>query len=244
MPAPTYQDPTMYKPNRIKLGEAPLIIAERLCGSNESDSNLSGNQAVARAQLIQALFDEELSSEGLQFYKDVRDVGEWPVPKEIDWLTIKSALWSNRSLDRQTGTAQRYKLDFIEVNWEKHSFTRIELVKNPAVFPNGFCEIRLLREDIERIWSPTTSDPTVSDQRYDTAWLRLMHEAIAHFKITEENQPLADILREWFSSKTADGQRVSAHLAKAMTTFVRLPKNMRGGNRPFHPVDRVLPPQG
>lgn len=236
MPAPTtHQDPTTYKSNRIKLGEAPLIIAERLRGSNENDSNFSGNQAVAKAQLIQALFNEELSSEGLQFYKDVRDVGEWPVPKEIDWMTINAALWSNRNFDRQTVTAQRYKLDFIEVDWETHSFTHIELVKNPAVFPNGFCEIRLLREDIERIWPPTTRDPTVSDQLYNTAWLRLMHEAIDHFEITDKNQPLADTLREWFRAKTADGQPVSANLAKAMTTFVRLPKNMRGGNRPFPP---------
>jgi hypothetical protein len=240
----------MPKTNRPKLGDAAAIIAERLCQSTGCDREPRRDLTEARAQLVQALFDNDLGSEGLLFYKGPMDAGDWPDPKEFEWIPIADTQWSNRKVDQTDATERSYKLDYIEIDWETHSFkvrehweeTRSFRFREhedgkravPAAPPTGFCEIRLLQTDIDRIWPPTATIQTESsDQHYETEWLRLMRQAIAHFKITEENQPLADELRDWFSSQTADGQRVSANMAKAMATFVRLPKYTRGGNRPF-----------
>lgn len=69
---------------------------------------------------------------------------------------------------------------------------------------------------------------------YAPPYLLLMLEAIEHFNISENNQPLIDILIEWFESKNIEGKKISNNEAKKLASFVRLPSSQKGGNRPWN----------
>jgi hypothetical protein len=73
------------------------------------------------------------------------------------------------------------------------------------------------------------SEPT----NYSTPYIELMWQAIDHFKISGENQPIKDTLVEWFRSKEIAGQKVSKATAEYLASFVRLPESRLGGNRPW-----------
>jgi hypothetical protein len=64
------------------------------------------------------------------------------------------------------------------------------------------------------------------------AYLQLIHQAISEFKITDDNQPKATALQEWFSQQTVAGEQVSGNLAKTMATIARLPERKKGGAHP------------
>jgi hypothetical protein len=72
---------------------------------------------------------------------------------------------------------------------------------------------------------------TASD--YSTPYIDLMWQAIDHFKISNDNQPIKDILVDWFLAQEIAGQSVSRATAEYLVSFVRLPISRLGGNRPW-----------
>jgi hypothetical protein len=216
------------------LNEAALLIATRVPRARaEKCGDAPGASDIAREQLLDAAYRGVIVIEGKSDYIEEHP----PVFRTTNWIPIDASVWSTHDHFTDDNPHGR-----ITVRWEHDA---IEVDDGGENFDYGFINLRVRAEDVDRIWPPAAIVQTeLSDQLYETEWLRLMREAIAHFEITEDNQPMADQLRDWFSSKTVDGQCVSANLAKAMTTFVRLPKSMRGGNRPFQPRNRNLPQKG
>ena len=90
-----------------------------------------------------------------------------------------------------------------------------------------FIDIRLPRFMVRAIWPQPTSSSVQVD--YTTPYLDLLHAAIAHFAITDDNQPKKDNLVDWFREHQVDGETLSENLASAMATLVRLPSSQRGG---------------
>lgn len=70
-------------------------------------------------------------------------------------------------------------------------------------------------------------------RNYVPPYMLVMFNAIEHFKITNENQPLVETLIEWFRAQKIDGQKISENEAKKLASFVRLPASKKGGNKPW-----------
>jgi hypothetical protein len=89
--------------------------------------------------------------------------------------------------------------------------------------------LRLVRSDFERQFKHRTVDRGVVTDGYMPGYLDLLHRAIKHFSISDDNQPKADELTAWFQQQSVNGERVSKNLARAMTTIVRRPDRKKGG---------------
>ena len=74
-----------------------------------------------------------------------------------------------------------------------------------------------------------TKGPTRGE--YSTEFLDLVNQAIAHFNISDDNQPSKKLLVEWFLSQKIDSQEVSNNLASQLATASRMAKERRGGNK-------------
>jgi hypothetical protein len=77
----------------------------------------------------------------------------------------------------------------------------------------------------------TAEQETVSN--YSTPYIELMWQAIDHFGISNDNQPIKDTLVDWFLTHEIAGQSVSRATAEYLASFVRLPTSRLGGNRPW-----------
>lgn len=69
---------------------------------------------------------------------------------------------------------------------------------------------------------------------YTTPYLNLMQRAIAANNITEDNQPLASVLQDWFQENwDIPDEPHTTNKAKLMTTFIRLTHSGKGGLRSY-----------
>ena len=97
-----------------------------------------------------------------------------------------------------------------------------------------FIDIRLPRFVVLAIWpayvESAAAEPADASA-YTTPYLELMRRAIAEFGLGEANQAKKELLVDWFQRQQIDGEPVSANLADAMATLVRLPASQRGGAR-------------
>jgi hypothetical protein len=89
-------------------------------------------------------------------------------------------------------------------------------------------EVAAHNDDVE-----ATNESDAIEPDYSTPYIDLMLQAIDHFKISSENQPIKDNLVEWFRSQEIAGQKVSRATAEYLASFVRLPASRLGGNRPW-----------
>ncbi len=81
-------------------------------------------------------------------------------------------------------------------------------------------------------WPPCDVPATSSEaarSAYTTPYLELMQAAIAHFRLTPENQSKKENLLDWFLTQQIEGEPISNKLADAMATLIRLPSAQRGG---------------
>ncbi|MCC6007680.1 MAG: hypothetical protein JJU40_08375 [Rhodobacteraceae bacterium] len=104
-----------------------------------------------------------------------------------------------------------------------------------------FIEIRIPRFLVKAIWPDYVPEivspaPGTGATPYTTPYLELMQAAIAHFRISPENQGKKECLMDWFLEQQIEGEPVSNKLADAMATLIRLPSAQRGGSK------RVLGP--
>jgi hypothetical protein len=72
-----------------------------------------------------------------------------------------------------------------------------------------------------------------STSNYSTPYIDLMWQAIDHFEISRENQPIKENLVEWLLTQKIAGQNISRSTAEYLASFVRLPESRAGGNRPW-----------
>lgn len=66
---------------------------------------------------------------------------------------------------------------------------------------------------------------------YSSPGMDLLAKAIAHFNITDDDQPKAADLRDWFMAQEIGGKPVSRSVASRMATIVRRPELQSGGAR-------------
>jgi hypothetical protein len=108
---------------------------------------------------------------------------------------------------------------------ERREYTDIMLVV-------GDCKEHLA-EDVRAHKAEEPHEEPEAKSDYSTPYIDLMCQAIDHFEISRENQPIKDNLVEWFLTQTISGQRVSKATAEYLASFVRLPESRTGGNRPW-----------
>ena len=89
--------------------------------------------------------------------------------------------------------------------------------------------LRILEADLNSFLKPEANEPAPGSNDYMPEYLALIHKAIAHFSINDDNQPKAEELRGWFKSQTVDGAEVSDNLASVMTTIARKADRKKGG---------------
>lgn len=91
-----------------------------------------------------------------------------------------------------------------------------------------------LADEIKAHKNSSDADETsATESGYSTPYISLMWDAIDHFKISDEHQPIKESLVEWFLSQEIAGQKVSRATAEYMASFIRLPTSRLGGNRPW-----------
>jgi hypothetical protein len=96
----------------------------------------------------------------------------------------------------------------------------------------GFRWMEVERSDVERLWSKAPSSQSPKGEKgYVPPFMQLMFQAIEHFGLDGEKVVKADEVAGWFEGKRVKERLISRSLAKAMTTLVREPDLMGGGNR-------------
>jgi hypothetical protein len=92
-------------------------------------------------------------------------------------------------------------------------------------------QLRVVLSDFERHFQLKPRIDNTAVPGYLPPYLALIHQAINHHQITDDNQPKVDVLSTWFQGQDVNGKKVSQRLANAMATIVRRPESMRGGAR-------------
>jgi hypothetical protein len=97
--------------------------------------------------------------------------------------------------------------------------------------------VRILTADLDRLWPPTATVATtdlVVPADDDYAFVRLLKEAIDHFKSTGKgpSERTKKEVKQYFLDKERlpDGTRITTHMAEKLATFSRSPRAMEGGN--------------
>lgn len=159
-----------------------------------------------------------------------------------------------RATGRRSTTPVLFRMSDADARWRLHAmdpglitttewregefnFSRVALT-SPAW---EYIDIEVPAFMVKAIWpdfAPDTAHPEQdsSDVSYTTPYIELMHQAIAEFGLGEENQSKKEVLLDWFRTQEVEGEPISANLADAMATLVRLPASQRGGaRRPLGP---------
>ena len=83
---------------------------------------------------------------------------------------------------------------------------------------------------VEAIWTLPPQRP-IEPTEYTTPYLELIKRAISENRIDEMDQSKKEALVAWFMDQDVEGVPLSAHLAKAMATIIRMPSSQRGGGK-------------
>jgi hypothetical protein len=108
---------------------------------------------------------------------------------------------------------------------EEKEYTDILLVLDDCV--------KHLADDLAAHQDAAESEAAAANSDYSTPYIELMWQAIDHFEISRENQPIKENLVEWFLAQQIAGQNISRSTAEYLASFVRLPESRTGGNRPW-----------
>jgi hypothetical protein len=126
----------------------------------------------------------------------------------------------------QSAIVVKNRLGFNAARNERSEYTDILLVLEDC--------INCLAEDVKaHAKTVEAEDPPTNYSGYSTPYIDLMWQAINHFKISDENQPIKETLVEWFLSQKIAGQKISRATAEYLASFIRLPTSRLGGNRPW-----------
>ncbi len=93
-----------------------------------------------------------------------------------------------------------------------------------------YIDIQIPRFMAQAIWTIPPAKP-VEPTEYTTPYLELIKRAISENRIDDMDQSKKVVLVEWFKDQHVEGVPLSAHLAKAMATIIRMPSSQRGGSK-------------
>ena len=177
-------------------------------------ATLSGPERKAREDLLIALRDGDLHAKGR--HSDT-PAAPWELPH-------RGRRWMLHSGHFSPIPPEAWRAG--DVDWPAGTLTLAE---------GQFIDIRLPRFMLDAIWSGTSryteADGPLAEERYTTPYLDLLRRAIPAHRITADRQPKKEVLVEWFREQVVEGEAISANLASAMATLVRLPSSRKGGNR-------------
>jgi hypothetical protein len=149
---------------------------------------------------------------------------------------------SSRWEGQQYKTHSKARTYIEEDFWRTAISVKYGFLNDARIDGKEYTDIRLvledcvaeLQEDLLAHDGESTADAqNGAESNYSTPYIDLMWQAIDHFKITDENQPIKEGLVEWFLSQEIEGQKVSRTTAEYLASFVRLPASRLGGNRPW-----------
>jgi len=108
--------PVLYKPKFCSLREAATLIANHLADADrEHYTDPAAALHDARAQLLQALFEGAVRSEGVSYEVGPQEYG--PPSIEYDrWIPIDQGVWLHEKCEESDHI---YHLDSIEVYWDR-----------------------------------------------------------------------------------------------------------------------------
>jgi len=191
-----------------------------------SDAEREHPEDLAKAKIMSLVREGRIRATGRM---SVTKTGKWAARWEVQQYKQHSKIRTYIEEDFWR-TAVSAKYGFLNnAKIDGKEYTDIMLVLEDCV-----AELRddLLAHDGESR-ADTQDGATEAERNYSTPYVDLMWQAIEHFKITEENQPIKEILVEWFLSQEIEGQKVSKSNAEYLASFVRLPASRLGGNRPW-----------
>ena len=162
---------------------------------------------------------------------------------------------TGRMSQTKKGSAARWEAQQYKQHSKVRSYIEVEFWCT-AVFPKPFYHLRTARiegkeytdillvlddcmkhlaDDVRahQDAEETSSEFAATNSDYSTPYIDLMWQAIDHFGITRENQPIKENLVEWFLTQKIAGQNISRSTAEYLASFVRLPESRTGGNRPW-----------
>lgn len=93
-----------------------------------------------------------------------------------------------------------------------------------------YIDIQVPRFMVEAIWTLPPQRP-IEPTEYTTPYLELIKLAISENRITDMDQSKKEALVDWFMDQHIEGEPLSANLAKAMATIIRMPSSQRGGSK-------------
>jgi hypothetical protein len=89
--------------------------------------------------------------------------------------------------------------------------------------------VRIFEDDLNGYLEPRANQAARATNSYMPEYLALIHKAIEYFSISDEHQPKAQELTDWFRSQVVDGAKVPNNLASAMATIARKADRKKGG---------------
>jgi hypothetical protein len=179
---------------------------------------------------------------------------ELATAKVMNLIRDGSIRTTGRMSETKKGTAKRWEAQQYKQHSKMRSYIDAEFWRTAVVVKSylGFnsartdgreyTDILLVLDDcVEHLGneaahgrdSEADNKPASQQPEYSTPYIELMWQAIDHFKISGENQPIKDTLVEWFRSQEIAGQKISRATAEYLASFVRLPESRLGGNRPW-----------
>ena len=217
----------------LKFKDAVKLLAHGTCNEEEvrdmylTRQEQSAAEVKADETLVQMIFSGELCATAL--YSD-----EKKNPIKENW---KSQQFKKAKAERVPiclGNVSDIHSNKVGSLW--YSFSDNKYIRTPkGQYSDIFIELESYEKvfDTQVLFGRGQKANDASENSYLSPYIQLMLEAIEHFDITEKNQPLIDVLAEWFEGKDIGGKRVSKNEAKKLASFVRMPISQKGGNRPF-----------
>jgi hypothetical protein len=138
----------LYKPKFCSLREAVMLIANHLADADrEHYADPAAALRDARAQLLQALFEGAVRSEGVSYEVGPQEYG--PPSIEYDrWIPIDQGVWLHEKCE---GSDHIYHLNSIEVYWDRDEISYFD--SDGYWAECGERKIRLCCSDLDREFS-------------------------------------------------------------------------------------------
>jgi hypothetical protein len=145
----------VYQPKYLSLGEAARHVSDHLA---QAKPKLYADAAAAFdaacKQLVQALYDGAIRSEGVSWDITQPDQNEFLTDAPLNRIQIFKQLWSNEKTHEITEDerGKRSELDFVSVGWGNNSVYYEDEWEEPCLYQ---C-VRLRRIDMDRAFRSST----------------------------------------------------------------------------------------
>lgn len=194
-------------------GDAPQ------CGCGDDEADPARLQRDARRALFISLRKGQLKAFGRISTATTTPNCDWNARQYVNHsrsrTEIPAHLWTYQGIDWQESGLKCQDCEYIKV--------RLRTSDLFEAFPAS--------REAQAGPSDAPARPQPESSSYRSPYIDLMLHAIAELRVTVQNQPLKDVLVDWFKGQNLGGKSIPDYLARAMATLVRLPETQRGGNR-------------